>query len=208
MAMDSYANINAEVESWLNREGFTALEAKTKDFMDMGQRRIFRECNFHAFEDSATNTTGTSLALPSDFLRAKSFYIIYGSNAKEVQGSSFVNVLRSRTNGTDVPELWARVGNTIELGPEPDSDYTWHLVYYKSLPLLSDANTTNYFTDNNPEILLYASLLEACLWLKDDVRANVWKQKYEEVKAATELSEAASGKESGTLQVRADSAIY
>lgn len=205
--MDSYANFKLELESWLNRDGFTSLESKLDTFLAMGQRRIFRECNLHAFEATATNTTGTSLALPADFKRAKALYIIYGGNAKEVNGDSMLNVLKQRATGTGVPEVWCRVGDTIELGPEADSDYTWYLIYYKSLDLLGDANTTNYFTTDEPELLLYASLLEACLWLKDDVRADVWKKKYEEVKRQLELSDGNSDKEGGSLSVKFDGGI-
>lgn len=200
--MDTYANMKTEVESWLNREGFASLTSKVDTFLGMAQRRIFRDCDLRCLEATATNTTGTSLTVPADYMRTKAFYIIVGSEPVEVRGSSFHDVLRQRITGAGQPKVYDLVGDTIYLGPEAVQDYTWHLVYYKSLALLSGSNTTNWFTDNAPELVLFSSLLEASIWLKDDNRANVWKQRYEEVKESVEQNDIRADKESGSLQVR------
>ena len=200
--MNNYANMKTEVTAWLNREGFTELENKVDTFLGMAQRRIFRDCDLRCLEAATSNTTGTSLDVPSDFMRVKSLWIIQGSSPVEVRGSSFADVLRQRLGGTGVPRVYDLVGDTLYLGPEADSDYTYHLIYYKSLELLSVANTTNWFTANAPELVLFSSLLEASIFLKDDQRANIWQKRYDEVKKSVEENDLRADKESGSLQVR------
>ena len=197
--MDTYANLKTEVVDWLNREGFATLVAKVDTFLGMAQRRIFRECDFRCLEDIAAGTTA-SLALPADFMRTKALYISNGGSSFEVTGGSFHNLLP--LVGTGTPSKYAIVGTNMVMSPSPDQEYTYSLVYYKSLPLLSDANTTNWFTTNNPEILLFASLLEASIYLKDDARSQVWESRYKAVKVEQENSDARQDKEYGGMAVK------
>lgn len=198
--MNTYATLKTEVAQWLNREGFTSLTDKVDTFLGMAQRRIFRECDLHCLEDTATNDTST-LTLPADFLRTKAFYLVNGSQTYEVLGTSLHNVLTQRYQ-TGRPLYYNVIGTTLTLGPEPDQAYTWYLVYYKSLDLLSDSNTTNWFTVNAPELILFASLVEASLYLKDDARAAVWQARYQELKKSVEQSDLDADKEGGALKVQ------
>jgi hypothetical protein len=53
------------------------------------------------------------------------------------------------------------------------------VLYYELPVLLDDANQTNWLTDYAPQVLLYASLLEATPFLKNDDRIPVWQQMYD-----------------------------
>jgi hypothetical protein len=46
-------------------------------------------------------------------------------------------------------------------------------------PLLDDTNQSNWLTEYAPQLLLYASLLEATPFLKNDERIGVWQQMYD-----------------------------
>lgn len=63
--------------------------------------------------------------------------------------------------------------------PTPDDDYPWEIVFYQLLPLLDDANQTNWLTDYAPQLLLYGALLEATPFLKNDERIPVWQDMYD-----------------------------
>lgn len=197
--MDSYSALKDELVSWLNRENFTVLVDKAGTFLDMAQRKIFRECDLKCMEHTATGTSA-DLSLPSDFLRTKVLYIANGSTLQEVTGGSYHNIL-PRT-GTNTPVKYNIVGTNMVLGPSPDQDYDWYLVYYRSLPLLSDANTTNWFTANNPELILFSALAEASMFLKDDARTQMWEQRFVSVKEAQEKSDLRSDKEYGGMAVK------
>ncbi len=62
--------------------------------------------------------------------------------------------------------------------PTPDISYPFELSYYEKPIPLSETNQTNWLTENAPDMLLYATLLEAVPYLKNDPRIAVWKDYY------------------------------
>lgn len=68
--------------------------------------------------------------------------------------------------------------------PTPDQAYPYELAYYELPSLIDEAGQTNWLTENAPDILLYASLLETASYLKDDDRVPVWTSYYDKAKAA------------------------
>lgn len=202
MSIANYSEMVAAVETWLNREGFTKLQDQIPDFIAFGQRRIMYEAEIQALAevDSAFSVGTQVVAKPADLLRVRSMTIVTGWGTDEILGAPITQVLSYLENNK--PETFAEVGDNFYFGPPPDQTYTVVLQYYKALPILSQANTTNWFTDNYPELLLAASLYEALLWLKDDVRAQVWAQQYTRLKDTLESSERLSRYPSGTAQAR------
>lgn len=201
--MDTYALLKTEVVDWLNREGFADLTAKVDTFLGMAQRRIFRTCDFHCLEASTTGTGAVeTIELPTDFQRVKMLYVGVGSGLKEITGGSYHNVITTQAGGPCLPRKYVRQGDILVLGPTPDQEYTYYLMYYKSLELLSDTNTTNWFTDNAPELVLFGALVEACLYLKDDNRAQVWQARFDQTKGDIVASEERSDKEYGGMSVQ------
>ena len=205
MAMSNYTDLKASLVDWLNRDGFSSLTDRADDFMDMAQRRIFRDCDLTAMEVELNTTTATPTA-PSDFLRTKTMTIIQGSNNFEVNGSTHKKVMQAGTNGR--PLYYSLIGDQFKFGPTADQEYGLNIVYFAPLTLLSDSNATNWLSINIPEIILFGALLEASLFLKDDQRAQVWVGRYEEVKKSLMDSEERDSKEGGSLQVREQISRY
>lgn len=50
----------------------------------------------------------------------------------------------------------------------PDAAYHFEVTYYEMPALLDDTNTTNWLTDFAPQVLLYRTLWEAGILMKDD----------------------------------------
>ena len=184
-----YDSMVTAIESWLNRNGLAKLQAEIPNFIAFGQRRIQLECNIRALEDfeAAFTISAQSMALPTDFLRVRSIELIVSQGTIPLEGAPLTSVLTY--NIPDRPQQFAIRGTNIIFGPTPDQTWTAVFDYYKSLPILSTTNTTNWFTDNYPELLLAASLYEALLWLKDDVRAQVWETQYNRLKTTLENSD-------------------
>lgn len=64
------------------------------------------------------------------------------------------------------------------LVPSPDKNYDFELVFFERPLPLSKENETNWVTINAPQLLLYATLLEAQAYLKADARIEVFKGLY------------------------------
>lgn len=69
------------------------------------------------------------------------------------------------------------------ISPTPDAAYPIEILYYELPPLLDDVVTTNWLTEYAPQLLLYAALLEATPFLKNDERIPVWQTMYDRAAA-------------------------
>ena len=67
--------------------------------------------------------------------------------------------------------------------PTPDAAYPMEILYYELPPLLDDTQQTNWLTEYAPQLLLYATLLEATPFLKNDERIPVWQNMYDRAAA-------------------------
>ena len=64
------------------------------------------------------------------------------------------------------------------VAPVPDQAYPFEVLIYQRLKPLSSANQTNWITNNAPNAMLFGTLLEAVVYLKDDQR-QIFQQKYD-----------------------------
>lgn len=188
MALSTYAELKTSVASWLNRDDLTTY---IPDFVTLGENRIYRELRIRTMEESINSTIASGVvALPSDYVELKYAYVD-GSPVqylKRTNAQTLIEQYPTRSSDAKPLHISVDAGNFI-FGPYPDSDYTIKGTYYKRLPALSDANTTNWFTTNAPGILLFAALSEAEPFLKNDERVTLWQAKYEQEKAGIEQEE-------------------
>ncbi len=84
-------------------------------------------------------------------------------------------------NITGLPRYFTIVGGAIQILPAPSIDTDLEMIYYATIPALSDANTTNWLLIKAPDIYLYGSLLEAEQYLKNDDRIDVWRGQYQRI---------------------------
>lgn len=72
------------------------------------------------------------------------------------------------------------------LAPTPNATDTLEVLYYEQPAFLGEDFQTNWLTEYAPDLLLYASLLEATPFLKKDERVQLWQAMYD--RAAQALS--------------------
>lgn len=201
MSLSNYSEVSTALEKWLNREGFTSLTDQVADLIAIGQRRIHRDCDLNAMEAVTSLTIDAqAVDVPADFKRTKSITIQEDNSTSEVTGASHQAVMAYTTN--ERPTKFSVIGSKFYFGPPPDQTYTAQLVYFKSLPILSTVNTTNWISENEPEFLIYAAMVEACLFLKDDTRAKLWEARYKAIKDSIMKSEDRMDKPYGSIGVR------
>lgn len=69
------------------------------------------------------------------------------------------------------------------VGPTPDQDYTFEVLFYERISPLSTENQTNWLTQYAPNAMLFGTLLQAMPFLKNDQR-QIFQQKYDQAMAA------------------------
>ena len=202
MAMNTYTTLNAALVEWLNRSGLASLTDRTEDFIAMGQRRIHRTCDLNAMETVlATFTQSTeTVAIPAGYLRTKSISIQIGNCNLTLDGAPYKKVVQAGRSGR--PAFYATVGTNLHFGPIPDQGYEMDIVYYKALDILSTSVSTNWISENAPELLLFAALWEAAIWMKDDLRKQEFEAAFKEHKKDLLDSETRQDHEGGSLECR------
>lgn len=81
---------------------------------------------------------------------------------------------------TGAPEFYADYDyNHWLFVPTPAVNTSVQILYYEQPQFLDDANQTNWLTEYAPNVLLYAALLEATPFLKNDDRVQLWQNTYD-----------------------------
>lgn len=81
---------------------------------------------------------------------------------------------------TGVPRFYAPYDNEhFIVAPTPAADYPFEMLYYELPPLLDASNQQNWLTEYQPNLLLFATLLQCTEFLKNDERIPVWQAEYQ-----------------------------
>jgi hypothetical protein len=191
----SYATLQASIASFLHRTDMTDI---IKELIADAEIRIANDLRIKAMEDAYSEAIASgSVALPSGFIEWKFLYVDGDSSQKlERRDEEWIYTNYPSRSGGGKPVFFAREGETLIFGPYPDSAYTVKGRYYKKLDALSDSNTTNWFITNAPDLLRYAALCEAAIYINNDARMAALESKYTMAKERiknTERREATSG---------------
>lgn len=177
MAITSYSELKTAVANWLADDTLTSY---IPDFITIAEARIYRELKIRQMETALSSAIASGvIAVPSGYTGLK-FAYVNGSPVKPLERVSLEAVYeRYPTRSADgKPSVIAREGSNFIFGPYPDSTYTIKGVYYKKLDVLSDSNTSNWLITDAPDLILFASLVEAKAFIMDDPRIVLWEGRY------------------------------
>ena len=161
--------------------------------------RIVKSVELPNFRKNVTGTFTNGnqyLATPSDYLYPFSLAVLDSSNNYSYLISTDVSFIREAypsASSTGTPKHYAQFDDTTFIvGPSPSSALNVELHYYyipQSITASSDG--TSWLGTNSPELLLYASLIEAYTFMKGepDIMANYEKRFQEALQKLTLLSD-------------------
>ena len=174
MSFTTYAELQTTIAGYLARSDLTT---QIPDFIRLAEVRLRRDLRIRQMlaTTTLTCTSGTAtVSIPADFLEVKDFVV----NVNPVMPLNYQSpsLFSRNSRSTDVgkPLDYTVLSSTFKLAPVPDGAYTLNLVYSAAPAFLSDTNTSNTFLTVCPDLLLYASLLEAEPYLMNDARINTW----------------------------------
>lgn len=158
----NYTEVNANV--------FT--NAVINTFITMAENRILRDIDLDVFKKESTGsmTSGNKfLSSPSDILTHR--YMMIAVNGEQVfldfRDTSFMKEYWADSTDLGVPKyysVWDQ--NTFYVAPTPNSNYSVELGYIYRPAQLSATNQTTWISNNAPEALLYACLIQAYSYTK------------------------------------------
>jgi len=196
----SYATLKTAVADYLARDDLTTF---VPNFIQNAENKLYRTLNLRN-EETALNVTISSgvAAVPSDFKALKYAYVDQSpvTLLQFVSPEEVYNDYPFRA-GAVVPNVISRELSNFIFGPYPAA-YTIKGIYYAKLSALSDSNTTNWYTTNAPELLLYGALLESAPFIGADERMATWGQLYQSCLETVKQENTAAEYSMGSLTQR------
>jgi hypothetical protein len=175
----TYSELKTNIANYLNRSDLTS---QMDMFIDNVEGEINRRVRRKEMIKRATATADAQyLSLPTDWLEGINVEITSNDFSPILQQSieSLDIYRKSINNKTGQPVYFAFVDDTMELAPTPDTSYTLQLTYYSKITALSDSNTSNFLSNNHPDVYLYGALKHASIYLMEDERVAMFSQLFE-----------------------------
>ena len=179
MALTTYSDLQTAIANYLARSD---LSSQIPDFIRLAEIRLRRELRIRQMLKNVTTLTTSgdaTVQLPQDFLQMRDLYID-GDPLQPViylTPSFFTSNAQSTYYGK--PTRYTILADEFKFAPYPDTAYTLYMLYYASPPFLSSTQTTNVWTANAMDCLLYGSLGEAEPYLMNDTRLQTWATLYQ-----------------------------
>lgn len=170
MALDTFANLKTAIANHLERDDLTS---EIIDFITLAESRHKNKIRFRdMIKRSQASLTARFLALPTDFLEAKTIRLLTNP-VTVLEEINLHQMNRVRSAITRTPAFFT-VHEEFEFDVTPSSAKTAEIVYYAELEALSDSNTSNALLARSPDAYLYGALVAAAPFVMDDRRIETW----------------------------------
>lgn len=171
MSLSNYTDLQAAVTNWLAKSGLTE---RIPEFIKLGESYLNRRIRVLEMESSATITPSTTLRyvdLPAGFMELVSFTDDYGEKLIAVPAEMLERIAYAMSPCR--PRHY-RISSRIDFEVVADATYNYKLKFLKRLDIQTDL--TNAILTKHPDCYLYASLMQAEPYIRNDPRVNTWKQ--------------------------------
>lgn len=168
MPFTSYDDLQTSIGKWLKRNN---LSDSAADFIALAEARLNRRIRVRQMRTYFTITPSTAfITLPGDYNEA--IRLTYGDQRLTFMSEDEADVCM---NNAGQFNRYTIAGNKIWLLTLVDGVTKFTLHYYQGIESLSESNTSNWLLEDAPDVYLYASLVEAEAFIKNDDRVAGWK---------------------------------
>lgn len=204
MPLQSYADLQASVLTWLARPGDPLVAPHVPDMVALFEAEARRRLRYDGNEYQVGIKTAPGLqrlALPARCQQVRGMWI--GGQPLRYAPPGPI------TGSSGLPRTYTIVGEpgvgirVARLDPRPDAAYTVTVLYYAGLVPLSDGSPTNSLLAMHPDAYLWGSLAEAEPFIGHDERVPLWLQRREAVFASIEAADR-KNRWPGGLQIGVD----
>ena len=188
----TYSSLLEDVRNYLER-GFTdasdpIVYTQLPRLVALAERRIATELKLQGFIRVVTTplVVGTAVYPKPDRWR-DTVSIRAGGNPLFTRSYDYLRSYWPDATVTGTPEFYADYDYSHWLiAPTPSAVASMEIVYYELPQPLDDDNQTNFLTVWAPNMLLFATLLEAAQFVKNDERITAWQAAYDRLAQSAE----------------------
>jgi hypothetical protein len=181
----TYNSLLEDLRSYLER-GFTQADDplvydQLPRLINMAERRIARELKVQGFIRAVTTTLTASTAVYRKPDRWRdTISITVGGSPVFARSYEYLRNYWPDETATGTVGYYADYDfNHWLFAPTPSANVSAEILYYELPALLDTTTQTNWLTDYAPNALLYAALIEATPFLKNDERLQTWQSMYD-----------------------------
>lgn len=173
----TYNNLITTVGDYLERDD---LNSSIPTFIRLAEKKIARILKAQLSTVTVTDVLTANNALvtkPARWIETVSFTVMSANQISVLKKRSreTIQAMFPDTTATGLPKYYAEwQQDYFYLGAIPDQAYNFELVIYQEPIPLDINNQTNFLTDISPDLMIYATLLEATGYLKNDERLGIW----------------------------------
>ena len=192
----TYAALQARVLSFVNRP---EIEQEVSACIGMAEAELQRAVRVRQMVGRATATLDNEYEiLPADFAGVRSFELASSPTVElEYVKPERLAQYHSIYASAGQPIYYSVLGGEFRFAPPPSTTYPGsQLTYWRKIPALSEANTSNWLLEAHPDAYLYGALKHVAQMLGDS-RGVAWA---ELLTAAVKAINAADPTESGEAQ--------
>lgn len=167
MAITNYGTLKTAVENWRTRPD-NFITARIPEYIALGESRLSTDLRVREMEAQATIvTTATQQTdpLPTRFVQARALYIAGTGRLEYRSPAEFHTIYSAIADGT--PAYYTVIGENFLWAPAPSGTPSIVVDHYARPAPFSDDADTNAIIARWPGIYLYASLIEAALYVGD-----------------------------------------
>lgn len=197
MAITNYTNLQTAIAAWHHRD-----VDEITDFITLAETRInsLLEARLHEVDATLTATVSSRyITLPTGFMSPLGLWLTTYDPRREIN-YRLPNDLSVSDDSTGQPYYYTIDGSNVAFERPADIAYTYTIRYKKAFDIASTA--TNDILTRYPDVYLYGSLVEACLFAKDD--PTIFEQRFQ---SAIELAQKSESDNKQHAIVQSDAAL-
>lgn len=171
----TYAELQSELASWLNKSNLTSVIPTFIAFAESEFNRRLRLRDMLVSASVTVSSNPTDLSSELTRFRAMKACSINYSGVDRVLNYISPDIFLGRYADTSsgIPEYYSLVGDNFYTDPAPDGSYTATMIYYQGIVNLdADTNTTNWLLTKHPDLYLSCAQKYGAIYLKDAEAVN------------------------------------
>lgn len=171
----NYSTLKSTIADYLNRADLTS---QIETFIQLAEADLNTRLRCREMIVRAEATSDEEFVqLPSNWLEAINLHIVGGKQPLRYITLDEADTINKQQVYTS-PNFYSLMNGAIEIVPAPAQNIDIEMIYYRTIPALSDQNTTNWLLTKAPDVYLYGALTHAAPFLMDDQRIPVFAQIY------------------------------
>jgi hypothetical protein len=180
----TYDNLVADVAQYLERTD-TATLAKIPTFIGLTEQKIaarLKILGILTVQTSVVNQNVNIIDKPARWHKTVSMNVTVAGRRTPMllRTTEYLREYWPDPAQQDVPKFYADYDYTHWLiAPTPDAAYNFEVLYYERIQPLDSFNQTNWFTIYAPQAMIYGSLAEASMFLKNYEQAGMYRADFD-----------------------------